>query len=150
MNERYVVAANRGSIRIYQHRQEIGQTTPGFALVQQLDLPGGRAPFNAYLTDQAGRFPSQPDSGSYKGMSIDERLPGQEEHEKRAIDEVARNVEAFLEAHRPATWDFAAPPGVHHAVLERISPAVRQRLRRTLAKDLTKQPVTELREHFSA
>lgn len=150
MNERYVVAVNRGSIRIYQHTQPVGQMTPGFTPVHQLDFPAGRNRFNQYMTDQAGRFPSHPASGSSAGMSIDERLPGQEEHQKRAVQEVAREVEAFLQGDPGAEWDFAAPPGVHHAVLECLSPAVRQRLRRALAKDLTNQPVRELREHFAA
>ena len=150
MTETYAVALNRGSIRIYQHSQPVGQSTPGLQPVQQLDLPAGRTKFNQYLTDQAGRHPSQPQQGgAYKGMSIDERLPGQEEHEKRVFDELAREVEAFFREHAGAEWDFAAPPGVHQAVLERLSPELRQRIRRALTKDLTNLPPAELRQHLA-
>ncbi len=151
MNERYAVTLNRGSIRIYKVEQPVGQTTPGFQPVQQLDIPAGRTPFNQYDTDQAGRHPSQPQQGgNYKGMSIDERLPGERENEKRVFDEVAREVNAFLAEHPAAEWDYAAPPGVHQAVLERLSPDVRQRIRQALTKDLTNMPAGELRTHFSA
>jgi hypothetical protein len=150
MPERFAVALNRGSIRIYRHSQPVGQTTPGLQPVQQLDIPAGRTKFNHYLTDQAGRHPSQPHQGPHEGMSIDERLPGQQEHEKRVFDEVAREVEAFFSAHPQAEWDFAAPPGVHQAVMERLSDGLRQRIRRALTKDLTNLPPAEVREHFTA
>lgn len=151
MNESYVVAVNRGSIRIYQPEQPPGQTTPGYRLVQSLDVPEGRMPYNQMDTDQAGRFPSHPQQGgNYRGMSIDERLPHQREHEKRVIEEVARQVNGFLQAHPGAAWDFAAPPGVHQGVLEQLSPEVRDRIRRALTKDLTNLPAPELREHLAA
>jgi hypothetical protein len=148
--KRFAVALNRGSIRIYEHSQPVGQTTPGLKPVQRLDIPAGRSKFNHYETDQAGRFPSQPHQGPYEGMSIDERLPGQNEHEKRVFDEVAREVEAFFSAHPDAQWDYAAPPGVHQAVLERLSSPLKQRIRKALTKDLTNLPPTEVREHFTA
>lgn len=151
MNERYVVAVNRGSIRIYQHEQPPGQMTPGYRPVQSLDVPAGRMSYNQNDTDQAGRFPSNPQQGgNYRGMSIDERLPMQRENEKRVIEDVAREVETFLAAHPGAEWDFAAPPGVHHAVLDNLSDGVKQRLRLALTKDLTNLPVPELREHLTA
>jgi hypothetical protein len=150
MPERFAVALNRGSIRIYRHSQPVGQTTPGLQPVQHLDIPAGRTKFNHYATDQAGRHPSQPHQGPYEGMSIDERLPEQQEHEKRVFDEVAREVEAFFAAHPQAEWDFAAPPGVHQAVKGRLSEGLRQRIRRALTKDLTNLPPAEVREHFTA
>lgn len=150
MAERFAVALNRGSIRFYEHSHPVGQTTPALRPVQSLDVPAGRRGYQDTVPYQAGRHPSNPQSGSnYEGMSIDERLPGQEEQERRAFDEVAREVEAFFAARPNCEWDYAAPPGVHQAVLERLSPQVKQRIRRQLTKDLTNMPPHELREHFS-
>jgi hypothetical protein len=150
MNERYIVAVNRGTVRIYEQSQPVGQTSLGLKSVLSLDIPGGRSRYQDTLTYQAGRHPSQPQQGgNFRGMSIDERLPGQQEHEKRAIEEVVREVEAFLSVHPNATWDFAAPAGVHQSVLEKIAPQYRNRIGRALTKDLTNMPPAELRTHFT-
>jgi hypothetical protein len=81
-------------------------------------------------------------------MSIDERLPMQEEEERRQTRDLVQAIETFLQQHPAATWDFAAAPAVHNSVLERVSPPMRSRLRQSVAKDLVNQPVEELLRRF--
>ena len=82
------------------------------------------------------------------GMSIDERLPMQEEEQRRQTKDLVETIETFLQPHPVATWDFAAGPEVHNAVLEALSPATRSRLHRALSKNLVNQPMEELLRQF--
>ncbi len=82
-------------------------------------------------------------------MSIDERLPMQREEEGRRAKELAAEINAFFEQRPGATFDFAAGPELNGTVLELFLPAVRQRVRRSVSKDLVNQPTDELRAHFA-
>jgi hypothetical protein len=82
-------------------------------------------------------------------MSIDERLPMKREEDRRRAKDLAAGIDAFFRPRPNATWDFAAGPELNGAVLELISREVRQRIRRSVAKDLVNQRTDELRAHFS-
>jgi hypothetical protein len=101
----------------------------------------------------AGRFPgargAQKGGPAQPGMSIDERLPMKEEADRRRAQQLAAEVEHFFAQRPGASWDFAAGPELHRAVLEQLSPPTRQRLRRAVPKDLVNQNPAELREQFA-
>jgi hypothetical protein len=159
MNENFIVTVDRGHLRIYTEHQEPGQT-PRLDVVEAMDFPQGKRSYTANDTDMAGRFqssrhqsgaPGAPGGamGGRSGMSIDERLPMKEEVEKRNVQVIAEELESFLRNRPNATWDFAAPPALHNAVIEALSPETRRRLRRALAKDLSNQSGEEVRSHFA-
>jgi hypothetical protein len=143
----FVVTLNRAHLRIYRAETGGAANEGALKLEQAVDLPEGKASYTARDTDQAGRFGSP--LGGPAGASIDERLPMQEEHDRRLADELAAQVEAFLRQHPQATWDFAAGPAMHHTVLEHLSPAARDRLGVAIPKDLVHQPPEKWRAHFS-
>lgn len=156
MSEHYIVTADAGHLRIYEERIAPGQFTPGLRQVEAMDFPFGRRSASERETDQAGRFGSshQPGAGSgnpsgRQGMSIDERLPMHREEARRRARDLAQEIEHFFAQRPNATWDFAAGPDLNGAVLEQISPAVRLRIKRSVAKDLVNQRTDELRAHFS-
>lgn len=155
MSDHFIITADRGHVRIFQRAQPVGQTKPNLNEVQAMDFPAGRQSYTDRDTDMAGRFQSSQHQGrgpgapmARTGGSIDERLPMQEEEERRQTRDVAQTVTTFLEQHPDATWDFAAAPAIHNAVLESLPPATRSRLRQGVAKDLVNQPVNELLGHF--
>src|SRR5688572_13741369 len=156
MREHYVVTADHGHLRIYAERKSPGQKTPALDQVEAMDFPQGKRSYVDRDTDMAGRFASSkhqmPAPGSptaRTGMSIDERLPMQREESRRRAREIAAEIDAFLQQRPEASWDFAAGPELNGVLLELVSPAVRQRLRRTLAKDLVNQRGEEVRAHFA-
>lgn len=156
MSEHYLVTANQGHLRIFQHRRPPGQTTAAYDEVQALDYPAGVKGYTSRETDMAGRFQGSKHQASAPGspvartgMSTDERLPMQREEERRRAREIAETVSGFLQSHPAATWDFAAGPGLHTAVLEFLSAEVRGRLKHSLSKDLVHQPTTTLQTHFA-
>ncbi len=121
-----------------------------------MDFPAGKQSYTDRDTDMAGRFGSSkhqaPGPGAptaRTGMSIDERLPMQREESRRRAKELAAQIDAFFQRHPGGSWDFAAGPELNGAVLELISPAVRQRVRRSVVKDLVRQPVETMRSHFT-
>jgi hypothetical protein len=163
MSEHYIVTLNAGHLRIFEERQNPGQFTPTLQSVEALDFPAGRQAYTDRETDQAGRFgsskhqsagqgaPGAPGGSTTgrSGMSIDERLPMQREEARRRAKELAAEIDKFFGARPEATWDFAAGPELNGAVLEQISRPVRERIKRSVAKDLVNQRTDELRAHFS-
>jgi len=158
MSDHYIVIADHGHLRIFLQRQEPEQMSPGLTEVQGLDFPNGRQSYVENESDVAGRFQGSKQQGAgpgapvaRMGMSIDERLPLQREEERKRILDVSSRIEQFLKAaSTDATWDFAAPPSVHNAVLDALSPQVRARLQKQMTKDLVNQPVSQLLSHFNA
>jgi hypothetical protein len=155
MNSHYFVIADHSRVRIFTERSSPGQTTPGLEEVFAMDFAQGRSSYTDNDTDMAGRFQGSKQQGASpggptarSGMSIDERLPMQREAHRRAIAEIARAIDSFLNLRPDSSWDFAAGPSMHNAILERLPPSIRSRLRSSLAKDLVKQPTAELRERF--
>jgi hypothetical protein len=156
MQEHYVVTVDHGHLRIYVERQSPGQRVPALDRVEAMDFPQGRKSYTDRDTDMAGRFASSkhqalaPGSPTARtGMSIDERLPMQREEARRRAKELAAEIDAFFQQRREASWDFAAGPELNSTVIELLSPDVRQRIRRSIAKDLVNQRGDEVRAHFA-
>lgn len=146
MAEKYFVIVDRRHVRIYREETAPGQITPRLSVAHAVDLVDGHGNYWDNDTDQAGRF--QGSKGRPAGMSIDERLPMQEERERRIVDQLATTIEKFFAARPAAVWHFAAGPMLHNNVLEQLTPPVRERLDRSVQKELANVPTAELRGHF--
>lgn len=144
MTPRLIAVLNRTSLRLYHEDQPPGALGPHLTLVEGADFPDGRQQYTDKDSDFAGRFPRGADNNS----SIDERLPMQEEFERRQVAEIARELSRFLQRHPGLAWDYAAGPALHHAVLDQVPAELRTRLDRTALKDLTKISPQELARHF--
>lgn len=146
MNTLYV-AIDRSRLRVYQAiASELPKGNGSWKVLASEDFPDGRTAYADATTDAAGRFPT----AQGPGMSIDERLPLKEEHERRVVAGVASALRRCLAAHPDATWHFAAGPGLFQAVESQIPPEMRARRGRTLERNLARMPPNELREHFVA
>lgn len=155
MNDHFIVAIDHGHLRIFVERTGLGQSAPALDQVQAMDFPQGRASYTDRDTDMAGRFQNSKHQASgpghpaaRTGMSIDERLPMQREEARRRAKELAAEIDAFFRQRPRASFDFAAGPDLNGTVLDLLSPEVRQRIRRSIAKDLVNQRADEIRGHF--
>jgi hypothetical protein len=149
LTETLFVVVDRGHFRAYLEEIPLKPGgTPATRLIEALDLLQGHEYERDRVTDPAGRFGNRTHVGGGEGASIDERLPEKEELERRTVGDLVGRIEDLLTRHRYATWFLAAPPALCHPILEKLSSAVRERLRRSIAKDLTKFPAHELRGHF--
>jgi hypothetical protein len=157
MSEHYIVTVDHAHLRIYEERHPPGQQSPALEQVESMDFPAGKRSYVDRETDMAGRFPSSKrqtggsgnPAAAHSGMSIDERLPMQREEERRRAKEIAATIDEFFKSRTGASWDFAAGPGLNRAVLEHLSADVRERMRRSVSKDLVNQRVDEVRAHFA-
>jgi hypothetical protein len=142
--EHFVAVLDRAHLNIY--RVGSGTDRARFEPVEAFHLPAGLQHYTDRDTDQAGRFGARVGPA---GGSIDERLPMQNEHERRIAAELAARLGAFLQEHDHATWDYAAGPALHHAVLDRLPASTRERLDRALSRELVHQTPAELEAYFT-
>lgn len=143
----FVAVLDRAHLHIYRLREDDEPARAQFELAESFELPAGREHYTDRDTDQAGRFRARIGPG---GASIDERLPMQTEQERRLAAELADHLERFLVERSDATWDYSAGPGLHQAVLDRLSPSVRSRLEVALVKELVHQTPAQLRSYFTS
>ena len=159
MSDHYFGAADHGHLRIFLPRQSPGQREPDLEEVEAMDFPLGKHSYSDRDTSMAGRFQGSKHQGAgpgapggmgvgRTGMSIDERLPMQREEERRRSRDVAAEIETFFATRPDATWDLACAPAMHRSIVDELSGAVRQRLRRTITKDLVNQRREDVRAHF--
>lgn len=147
--DHYMAVVDRAHLRIYLVRDPQWGGSTQFELAQAFDLIAGHQQYTDRDSDMAGRFPG----GSGRalasgGGTIDERLPMQNEHERRIIGDIADSLQRFLAAHPGATWDFAAGPAIHQPILDRLPKALRDRLGVALVKELVHQTPAQLRAHL--
>jgi hypothetical protein len=143
--EHFVILADRASVRILAEDRPRGRAA-SLRAVQVKPLPEGHEEYFERDTSPQGRFPGNTRVG---GMSIDERLPMQREQERRLIRRIATTITDFLREHPTASWDLAAGAPLLRAVVDELDAAVRGRLRRTVAKELTNLPPEALPPHFA-
>lgn len=140
--ERYIAVLDRAHLRIYQVNDGDGPRRTRFDLADSYDLPDALQHEADADSDEAGHL-------GKRGASIAERLPIKNEQKIRLAQEFAEHLRHFLEAHDHATWDYAAGPALHGAVLDRLPPAVRSRLDRALPQELASHSQAELEAHFT-
>jgi hypothetical protein len=144
--DHYLAVIDRAHLRIYRVFEPVGGGSTQFDLAESFDLPGGHLGYTDRDTDQAGRFPGPQGRGG--GGNIDERLPMQNEQERRLAEELADGLIRFFTEHYRSTWDFAAGPGLHQAVLDRLPEEIRNRVGLAVVKELPHQTPAQLRAHL--
>lgn len=144
INPHYIVVLNRSQLLVYREDAAPGRPETHCVLVEAADFPSAHESYTDRASDMAGRFPRGADSN----MNIDERLPMQEEFQRRQVATIAQTLERFLRRHPHIRWDYAAGPALHYAVLDRLPAELRGGMDRATQKDLTKVRPDELLRHF--
>lgn len=125
MNRHFVVALDRGHLRIFAETRPLGQP-PRLEIVEAMDFP-------------LEKRRSQEPTGSI--------APGDR---TGSVEVLASELDSFLLERPDASWDFAAPAKLYHAVSSRLSEDTRRRLRRTLSKNLVNEKGDDVEEPFGA
>lgn len=142
-----IVMANLGHLKIYR---VLETPTRGrkLELIEEMEFPEAHGHFLDKVTDMAGRFPVSTGAGPGTGMSRGEALSAELETQRRLIKLIAQRIESTLQTERPEYWHFASSPEIHSAILNELSPDLRQRIIRRVHADLTKVRPTEVLTHF--
>ena len=157
MKPHYIAVADQAHLRIFAEHRDLGQMTPGLDEVYALDFPQEKGGHVTDVTKIAGHFQgdaqevSSPDApDAHEGTANGTHPPLRRGMGRRNIHDIADALGAFLINHPHASWDFAAGPSAHNAILERLPAALHESLHRSLSKDLVKQPTDELLARFES
>lgn len=136
MNEHFIVTLDREHLRIYTENNTLGEALPKLEVVEVVDVPAGGS---------ANPF------GVSNGLpaSTNRRTTGKRDEQRRALLELARELDAFLHGRPDASWDFAAAPSLFNSVIEQLSPDTRRRLKRVLSKDIVNRRAEEVHVQFA-
>jgi hypothetical protein len=150
-----VILANLGEMKVYQALPRDLEAEAGLKPENvKLDLIDGRNYVSSHwklheiVTDQAGRFKGGSQGrGTFSRGSIGERHTIEGEIEEKVVQEIGKDISDIV-GKKNAKWYLAMPETIYKRVMDRISPAARERLVKGLEKDLMKSDKMELVEIF--
>jgi hypothetical protein len=139
-----IIVTDRGSLKAYKVT-ETPTRGPHLELVQAFDTTDAHGRYQDKLTDQAGAFPSGAASGQ---NSSGERTGIESENDRRIHKQLADSITEIVEREGRDGWSFAAPASIQSAVVELLSPAVRDKIVELVKSDLVKIEPAKLPAHF--
>jgi len=139
-----IIVTDRGTLKAYKVNQTPTRG-PSLRLVQAFDTTDAHGRYQDKMTDQAGSFPS----GAAPGPnSIAERTGIETENDRRIVKQLADSIVDVVNREGMDGWSFAAPASIHSAVVEQLSPDVRDRIVEHVKSDLVKIEPSKLPGHF--
>lgn len=99
-------------------------------------------------TDQAGRFNRGNHAAREEALSAGEPHNLETELERRALSRLAGGIEELLSSQGHPQWILAAPQTILARLERELSRPARGRLARSVAADLTKEPIPRLEKRF--
>jgi len=143
-----IIVTDRGSLRAYRVN-ETPTRGPSLQLVQAFNITDAHGRLIDKLTDQAGRFPVSEGAGAHRGAaSIAERTQLEAETDRRIHKELADQITKIVSLNGKEGWSFAAPAGIHTAIVDLLPAAVRERIVEHVKSDLVKVEPAKLISRF--
>ena len=100
------------------------------------------------VTDQAGRFKGGGQGrGTFTRGSIGERHSLENEIEEEVVREIAKDI-SNIATNKNVPWYLVMPNTIYIRVMDLVSPAAKEKLIKSLEKDLMKSDKMELAEIF--
>ena len=140
-----IVVTDRGSLKAYKVTATPSRG-PSLQLVQAFDTTDAHGRYQDKMTDQAGSFPSGAAPGQMNSTSESSGIDL--ENDRRICKQLAENIAEVVSREGTGGWSFAAPASIHAAIVELLSPDVRDRLVEHVKSDLVKIEPAKLPEHF--
>jgi len=137
-----IIVADRGHLKAFKPSAQ----GSGLQLLHAVDFKEGLDKLSEMVTDQAGAFPNNKTNG--QGTSSAERMPLVAELEMRSFRKIRHEIEQLHAGHTPGPWAFAAPGEINGAILDDLTPSLRDALTLNLPLDLVNEPVAKLAAHF--
>jgi len=140
-----IIVTDRGSLKAYK----VSKTPtrgPHLELVQAFDTTDAHGRLQDKFTDQAGAFPGGAAPGQMN--SIGERTGIETENDRRIHKQLADGIAEIVAREGREGWSFAAPPSIHSAIVDLLSPDVRRRIVEYVKSDLVKIEPAKLPGHF--
>ena len=143
-----IIVTDRGSLKAYRVN-ETPTRGPSLQLVQAFNITDAHGRLVDKVSDLAGRFPVTNGAGAHRGAaSIAERTQLEAETDRRIQKELADQIVKIVSLNGKEGWSFAAPAEIHSAIVDLLSPAVRNRIVEHVKSDLVKTEPAKLSAHF--
>jgi hypothetical protein len=124
MHEHFIIAVDRGRLRIFAERPVDRGLAPRLEVVESVEFPAA-----------APRDTTGAEDGGSEGL--------------HRTDVLTAEVDAFLRERPLASWDFAGMPGLYDLIVERLAPEARRRLKRAWSADVFDRNAEDVRVHFA-
>jgi hypothetical protein len=142
-----IIVADRGTLKAYRV-DETPTRGPSLHLIQAFNITDAHGKLVDKVSDQAGRFPVADGAGTHHGASISERTQLETETDRRIYKELAEQIVKIIDRSGKEGWSFAAPAGIHSAIVDLLPRNARDRIVEHVKSDLVKVEPSKLPTHF--
>lgn|SRR5690242_802992 len=142
-----VIVADRGSLKAYQVN-ETPTRGPSLKLMQAFDITDAHGKMVDKVTDLAGRFPVTETAGPHRGQASIAESKLENETARRINKELADQITKIINGSGREGWSFAAPAGIHSAIVDLLPGRIRDRIVEHVKSDLVKVEPAKLASHF--
>ncbi|MGC2061626.1 MAG: host attachment protein [Thermodesulfovibrionales bacterium] len=141
-----IIAVDLGHFKAYSVTKEPLESTR-IKLIESYDSLEGHGKISEKLSDKTGRFGSIGSRNSIATGSGEEHNTAME-NSRRLAKLMAKDINAIVERNKCDSWFLAAVKKINGLIVENLAPAVKAKLERNIASDLTKIDKSEILNHF--
>lgn len=144
--KKIIIIADMGHFKVYRVLEVSGESAR-LELIENYDSIESHGKYSEKLSDKAGNF------GESVGSNIAATGYGEphnieQEAEKRLIKQIAKSINSVIAAENYAKWCLAAPKAINRQIISNLDPAVKAKIVRNVAADLTKTAKAEILGYF--
>ena len=142
-----VVTVDLGHFKAYSVTSDpLGR--PIIELIESYDSIEGHGKLSEKLSDVAGRFVGGRGEGEVaKGYGEPHHL--ESEIRKKLVKMIAMDINSLIRKEDCGSWYLAASEKIKEGIIERLEPAVKSKLDKSITADLTKVRKSEILSHFT-
>ncbi len=147
--EKLIVTADLGHFKAYRFISDPKELqSPRVEPLKSFDLMGARKKLSEQVSDSAGRFKRSDRRTDDVRAGYGERHNIETENERRLIKRIAENIATILGKAKVDEWNLAAGVKINSAILQELSPEIKEKLTRNLKSNLINASKAELVERF--
>jgi hypothetical protein len=143
-----IVAVDLGHFKAYRVTKDPFEKSPKTEVIESYDSLEARLKLSDKLSDAAGRY-RQSGGKNGKGAGFGEAHNIELESEKRLIKQIAEDINDLISREKCDKWCLAAGKNINSQIVENLEPAVKAKLERNVACNLTKAGKTEILDYFT-
>ncbi len=141
-----IITVDLGHFKAYRVTANPGGS-PAIDLIESYDSIEGHGKIAEKFYDTAGRFVGGGGKGEVaKGYGEPHNL--ESEVRKKLVKMIAMDIDALIKKEGCEKWYLAAGDRIEKEIIKRLEPAVKAKLDKSVAMDLTKSPKSEILSHF--
>ena len=144
--DKIVFVADLGHFKAYTFTKT-PQGTGKLDLIESFDSLEAHGKFSDKVTDSAGKFGESVGKNSFvQGSGEAHNIDT--ENEKRLVKNIAKSINKIVIERNCDSWLLAAEKAINGQIVEYLDPAVKSKLEKNIAANLTKAEKTEIVSRF--